>query len=339
LGLTGTAGMATTSSVPSTPEEAKVLEELGVDIITIERETPDAQEIFGDIEVEEGGFGGSTRAEPKFAETYTRFAPDEEPDFFFDDLEMESMRVLGPEERAQLRAEIEEQKAERAERMERIAHNLREQLKAQMEVWHSAEGEKEDAIVEEAYQKLKPALQKVLDVRRPEFYTLPTGERVVRVPPNYLLAQALGMNPNTYNRKLGEARKALLESVGEKVKPPYTGQLAQAYLALAAQGRRVKPKADGESVQIEYDYVDPSTGKVDLAPHEKASVEIAVPFDEARFQSLLRFFRDEQAAREAYDAGMKAPPPVRQRPPKPRPVLALSQGEQEAVGPLKAVPE
>lgn len=123
---------------------------------------------------------------------------------------------------------------------------LSERLASEQEVEEM--GRREDQIVWEALQTLPKDDRYILLARMPKgTYNLPDGTVHAQTESNdyAYIAQVLGIPKGTVMSRLSRARNKVFEALGDKIKPPYFGELSKGILQLAANGRQGKVDAGG----------------------------------------------------------------------------------------------
>lgn len=123
---------------------------------------------------------------------------------------------------------------------------LAERLESERESEEMAR--KEDALVWEALQALPKNDRYILMLRIPQgTYNLPDGTVHQQTQPNdyEYIGKVLGIAKGTVMSRLSRARNKVFEALGDKIKPPYFGELSKGILQLAAHGRQGKVDAEG----------------------------------------------------------------------------------------------
>ena len=157
-----------------------------------------------------------------------------EEDIYADAPSVFERRTLTP-------AEIREQEGEIIEDI-----NLGEQRRRRQKGY----AQQQDDIVSEALSKLSPEHQMILRLRAaqgqyqmPDGSVLETGGGLSQIE----IAKILGVPQGTVQSRLGRARAKMLKLVGDRVKPPYVGPFAAAWLG---EGRVATVSPEGQVVDV-----------------------------------------------------------------------------------------
>jgi RNA polymerase sigma factor (sigma-70 family) len=193
-------------------------------------------------------------------------------------------------------AEIREQEGEIIEEF-----NLGEQRRRRSR----ARADQQDAIVSEALSKLSPEHQMILRLRvaqgqyqMPDGSVLETGGGLSHVE----MAQILGVPKGTAQSRLGRARAKMLKLVGDRVKPPYVGRLAAAWLG---EGRVATVSPEGQVVDVRPE-IYKVEGRVGVVRRERRTNPFVegTEFYYETPRDLLDLWLDGQITQEQFDVCM-----------------------------------